>query len=109
MQGQPEMTQTALTLAFVWHARVVTSLGQDCDIETHIVSAQLNDRNIVGTSPIYHTVYRAPWGRGCHYHRAEHAERETRHRRHGVAQAIGTAGIRAPTGCWDGAYRSFCG
>ena len=28
------MTQTALTWAFVGHARVVTSLGQECDIET---------------------------------------------------------------------------
>ena len=34
LQGQPEMTQTALTQAFVGHARVVTSLGQECDIET---------------------------------------------------------------------------
>ena len=34
LRGQPGMTQTALTQAFVWHARVVTSLGQQCDIET---------------------------------------------------------------------------
>ena len=34
LQGQPGMTQTALTQAFVGHARVVTSLGQDCHIET---------------------------------------------------------------------------
>ena len=33
LQGQPGMTQTALTQAFVGHAHVVTSLGQDCDIE----------------------------------------------------------------------------
>ena len=34
LQGQPGMTQTELTQAFVGHARVVTSLGQECDIET---------------------------------------------------------------------------
>ena len=34
LQGQPGMSQTALTQAFVGHARVVTSLGQECDIET---------------------------------------------------------------------------
>ena len=34
LQGQPGMTQTALTQAFVGHARVVRSLGQECDIET---------------------------------------------------------------------------
>ena len=34
LQGQPGMTQTALTQAFVGHARVVTLLGQECDIET---------------------------------------------------------------------------
>ena len=33
--GQPGMTQTVFTQAFVGHARVVTTLGQDCDIETH--------------------------------------------------------------------------
>ena len=34
LRGQPGMTQTASTQAFVAHARVVTSLGQECDIET---------------------------------------------------------------------------
>ena len=34
LQGQPGMTQTALTQAFVGHARVVTSLVQECDVET---------------------------------------------------------------------------
>ena len=34
LQGQPGLTQTALTQAFFGHARVVTSLGQECDIET---------------------------------------------------------------------------
>ena len=33
-QGQPGMAETALTQAFVGPARVVTSLGQECDIET---------------------------------------------------------------------------
>ena len=33
LRGQPRMTQTALTQAFVGHARVVTSLGQECDVE----------------------------------------------------------------------------
>ena len=34
LHGQPGMTQTALTKAVVGHARVVTSFGQECDIET---------------------------------------------------------------------------
>ena len=34
MRGQPGMTLTALMQAFVGHARVLTSLGQECDIET---------------------------------------------------------------------------
>ena len=34
LRGQPGMTHTALTQAFVGHARVVTSLGQECDSET---------------------------------------------------------------------------
>ena len=32
LRRQPGMMQTALTQAFVGHARVVTSLGQECDI-----------------------------------------------------------------------------
>ena len=50
------------------------------------MSAPLNDRNTIGTSPINHAVDRAPWGGRCGYHRAENAEGETRHRRHGAAQ-----------------------
>ena len=34
LRGQVGMAQTALTQAFVGHARVVTLLGQGCDIET---------------------------------------------------------------------------
>ena len=34
LQGQSEMTQTPFTQACVRHARVVTSLGQECDVET---------------------------------------------------------------------------
>ena len=41
LQGQPGMTQAALTQAFVGHARVVTSLGQECDIETQSCSPHL--------------------------------------------------------------------
>ena len=33
LRGQLRMTQTALTQALVGHVRVVTSLGQECDIE----------------------------------------------------------------------------
>ena len=39
------------------------------------MSAPLNDRNTMGTSPIYHAVYRDPWGRRCGYHRAEDSEK----------------------------------
>ena len=48
LQGQPEMTQTALTQAFVWHVRVVTSLCQECDIETQ-------------SCPLHLTI-ETPWG-----------------------------------------------
>ena len=34
LQGQPGMTQTALSQAFVGNGRVVTLLDQECDIET---------------------------------------------------------------------------
>ena len=34
LQGQPDVTQTPLTQVFVGHACVVTSSGQECDIET---------------------------------------------------------------------------
>ena len=48
LQGQSGMTQTALTQAFVGHARVVTSLGQECDIETQ-------------SCPLHSTI-KTPWG-----------------------------------------------
>ena len=48
LQGQPGMTQTALTQAFVGHARVVTSLGQECDIKTQ-------------SCPL-HLPIKTPWG-----------------------------------------------
>ena len=34
LRRQPGMMQTALTQALVGHARVVTSLGEECDIVT---------------------------------------------------------------------------
>ena len=48
LQGQPGMTQTALTQAFVGYARVVTSLGQACDDETQ-------------SCPLHLTI-ETPWG-----------------------------------------------
>ena len=48
LQGLPGMTQTALTRAFVGHAHVVTSLGQECDIETQ--------------SCLLHLTIETPWG-----------------------------------------------
>ena len=48
LRGQLGMTQTALTHASVGHARVVTSFGQECDIETH-------------SCPLYLTID-TPWG-----------------------------------------------
>ena len=41
LRGQPGMTPTALTQAFIGHARVVASLGQECDIETQSCPLQL--------------------------------------------------------------------
>ena len=37
LQGQPGMTQTALTKAFVGHARVVTSLGRNVILRRNCV------------------------------------------------------------------------
>ena len=34
LRRQPVMMQTTLTQGFVWHSRVVTSLGQECDVGT---------------------------------------------------------------------------
>ena len=34
LRRQPGMMQNALTQALVWHARVVTSFGQECDVAT---------------------------------------------------------------------------
>ena len=41
LRRQPGMMQTALTQAFVGHARVVTSLSQECDIVTQSCSLHL--------------------------------------------------------------------
>ena len=48
LRRQPGMIQTALTQAFVGHARVVTSLGQECDIVTQ--------------SCPFHRTIENPWG-----------------------------------------------
>ena len=48
LQGQPGTTQTALTRALVGHARVLTSLGQECDPETQ-------------SCPLHLTI-ETPWG-----------------------------------------------
>ena len=48
LREQPGMTQTAITQAFVGHARVVTSLGQECDIVTQ-------------SCPLHFTIG-TPWG-----------------------------------------------
>ena len=85
LRGQVGMAQTTLTPAFVGHLRVVTLLGQEGDIETQTASTPLNDRCIIGTSPIYHAVLSRSLDRRCGCHRAEDAEGETRHRRHGTA------------------------
>ena len=47
LHGQPEMTQTALTQGFVGNARVMTSVGQECDIETQ--------------SCLLHITHETPW------------------------------------------------
>ena len=48
VQRQSKIAQTALTQVFVRHARVMTSLGQECDIETQ-------------SCPIHSTI-ETPWG-----------------------------------------------
>ena len=106
LRGQPGMTQAAITLALVGYERVVTSLGQECDIETQsIVSVPFNYRNTMGTSLAYHAINRAPWGRKCIYHRAEDAQRQ----RHGAAKGICTEGMWVLKWRWGGDYSSCCG
>ena len=41
LRRQPWMMQTTLTQAYVWHAGVVTSLGQECDIVTQLCPLHL--------------------------------------------------------------------
>ena len=41
LRRQPWMMQTTLTQAHVWHAGVVTSLGQECDIVTQLCPLHL--------------------------------------------------------------------
>ena len=48
LQGQPGMTQTALTQAFIGHAHVVTSLSQECDIETQSCPLHLTIETLWG-------------------------------------------------------------
>ena len=48
LRRQPGMMQTAWTQSFVEHARVVTSLGQDCDI-------------VKQSCPLHLTI-ETPWG-----------------------------------------------
>ena len=48
LRRQPWMMRTALTQAFVGHARVVPSLGQECDIVTQ-------------SCPLYLPI-ETPWG-----------------------------------------------
>ena len=48
LRRQPGMMQTALTQAFVGYARVVTTLGQECDIVTQ-------------SCPLHLTI-KTPWG-----------------------------------------------
>ena len=47
-QGQPEMTQNPLTQVFVGNARVVTSLGQERDIETQSCPLHLTIKTMLG-------------------------------------------------------------
>ena len=94
LRRQPGMILTALTQAFVGHARVATSLGQECDIMTQFCPLPI-DRNTVGTSPVYDAVHRAPGGGRCGYHRPEDLERETWDRCHYPTQGIGAESTRA--------------
>ena len=94
LQEQPGMKQIMLTHAFVGHARVVASLGQECDIETQ--SCPLHLTIETPWRPVRFTMLFIvlPGGGRYGYYRAEDAERETRHRRHGAAQGLCTEGTK---------------
>ena len=105
LQGQPGMTQTALTQACVWHTRVVTSLGQECDIETQ--------------SYLLHLTIEAPWGpvrftmpfmvlpSGGD---VVIIGQKTLRAKLGIdVMAQLKASVLKAQGCWDGAYSSFYG
>ena len=62
LREQPGMTQTALTQAFVGQARVVTSLGQECDIETQSCPLHLTIETPWGPVRFFHASLReATW------------------------------------------------
>ena len=92
LQGQPGMTRTALTQASDGRARLLTSLSQECDIETQ--SCPLHSTIETPSGLVRFTVQFIvlPGGGRCGYHRAEDAEGETQHRRHGAAHGLWTEG-----------------
>ena len=86
--GQPGVVNTALTETLIGYAmrvrwrRWAWSEKSRCTI----VSALLEDQNFMGTISVNYDVYRAPWGKGSCYYRAENAERELHHRHHAAAE-----------------------
>ena len=54
LRRQPGMMQTALTQAFVGHARVLTSLGQECDTVTQSCPLHLTIETMWG--PVRFTI-----------------------------------------------------
>ena len=89
LRRQPGMRKTALTQAFVGHARVVTSLGLECDIVTQ--SCPLHP-TIENSGDRCGLRCRSSCSRGKG---AEDLERKTWDRCHDPAQAIGAEGTRA--------------
>ena len=52
LQGQLGMAQIAVTQAFVWDVRMVTSLGQECDVETQSCRLHLTTETQWGQSDL---------------------------------------------------------
>ena len=105
LREQVGMANTALTQAFVGHARVVTLLGQECDVETQSCPLHLTIDTPWGPVQFTMSFIVLP-GRGDVVIIGQKTLRE----KLGidVAQGLCTEGTRASRWRWNGAHGSFC-
>ena len=95
LRRQPEMMQTALTQAFVAHARVITSLGRECDIVTQSCPLHLTIENPWGPVRFTMPFILLPGGGDMVIIGQKTLREKVGIRLYGPAQGIGTEGTRA--------------